>query len=99
MGKEIIVLEDSEKPMQDNFLHRGQLQVFAEILNFCQEPQVKTRIMYQTNLSYTTLQKCLLQLLGCELLEVHKSKKRYATTKKGFRFLSKWKELAELLQP
>ncbi len=99
MLKETIVFEDLKKSMQGNRLHRGHLQIFVEILNFCQEPQVKTRVMYQTNISYKMLQKCLLQLLRVGLLEVHHSAERYATTKKGREFLSKWKELQELLQP
>ena len=99
MLKETIVFEDLKKSMQGNCLYRGHLQIFVEILNFCQEPQVKTRVMYQTNISYKMLQKCLLQLLGFELLEVHHSVERYVTTKKGHEFLSKWKELQKLLQP
>ena len=99
MLKETIVFEDLKKSMQGNSLYRGHLQIFVEILNFCEKPQVKTRVMYHTNISYTMLQKCLLQLLGFELLEVHHSVERYATTKKGHEFLSKWKELQELLQP
>jgi predicted transcriptional regulator len=99
MFKEPVVFEDLKKSMQGNGLHRGHLQIFVEILDFCEKPQVKTRVMYRTNISYTMLQKCLLQLLGCELLEVHHSAERYATTEKGREFLSKWKELQELLQP
>ena len=99
MSKETNGFEDLKKSMQGNSLYREHLQIFAEILNLCQEPQVKTRVMYQTNISYRMLQKCLVQLLGFELLEVHHSAERYATTKKGHEFLCKWKELQELLQP
>jgi predicted transcriptional regulator len=99
MLKETIVFEQLQKSMQDNNLHRGHLQIFVEILNFCEKPQVKTRVMYQTNISYKMLQKYLTKLLGFELLEVHHSAERYATTKKGHEFLSKWKEMQELLQP
>jgi predicted transcriptional regulator len=98
MLKEAIVFEDLKKSMQGNCVYRGHLQIFAEILIFCQKPQVKTRVMYQANISYKMLQRCLLQLLGLELLEVHHSVEKYATTKKGQAFLSKWKELQELLQ-
>jgi predicted transcriptional regulator len=99
MLKENIVFEDLKKSSQGNNLHRGHLQIFVEILNSCQKPQVKTRVMYQTNISYKMLQTCLPQLLGSELLQVHHSVERYSTTKKGFEFLAKWKELQELLQP
>ena len=99
MLKETMVFEDLKKSMQGNSLYRGHLQIFVEILNFCEKPQVKTRVMYQTNISYRMLQKCLPQLIGFELLELHHSAERYATTKKGQEFLSKMKELQELLQP
>jgi len=97
MLKESIVFEDLKKSMQGNCFYRGRLQIFAEILNFCQEPQVKTRVMYKTNISYKGLQKYLHQLLGFELLKVHHSVERYATTEKGHEFLNKWKALHKLL--
>jgi len=99
MLRETIVFEDLKKSMQGNYLHRGHLQIFAEILNFCQEPQVKTRVMYKTNISFTMLQKCLPKLLKFELLEIHHSVERYATTEKGQEFLCRWKELQNLLKP
>jgi len=99
MLRETIIFEDLKKSMQGNYLHRGHLQIFAEILNFCQEPQVKTHVMYKTNISFTMLQKCLPQLLGFELLEMHHSAERYATTEKGHEFLCKWKDLQMLLRP
>ena len=98
MLKQAIIFEDQIRPVQGNCLHRERLQIFAEILSFCQKPQVKTRVMYQTNISYKTLQSCLLQLSGFALLEVHHSTERYATTVKGQDFLSRWKALQELLQ-
>ena len=99
MLRETIIFEDLIKSTQGNCLHRGHLQIYAEILNFCQEPQVKTRVMYKTNISFTMLQKCLPQLLGFELLEMHPSEERYEKTEKGHDFLCKWKDLQKLLQP
>jgi len=99
MLRETIIFEDLIKSAQGNCLHRGHLQIFAEILNFCQEPQVKTHVMYKTNISFTMLQKCLPQLLGFELLEMQRSAARYSTTEKGYEFLCKWKALQTLLQP
>jgi predicted transcriptional regulator len=96
MLKETIVFEDFKKSMQSNCLRRERLQIFAEILNFCQEPQVKTRVMYKTNISYKRLQDYLSQLLGFNFLEVHHSVERYVITKKGHEFLNKWKALQKL---
>jgi len=69
----------------------------ADILELCRKPQTKTRIMYNTNLSYKTLQSCLSELEALNLLEEHHSVTRFATTEKGLNFLAKWSELNLLL--
>ena len=73
---------------------RDRLQIFAEILEQCKQPQVKTHVMRETNLSYVTLQDCISQLKKWHLVEVtHHIRIRYRTTDKGLRFLNKWTEL------
>jgi len=76
---------------------RISFEIMAEILSFCEKPQNKTKVMYRTNLSWVMLQKYLSQLQSLGLLEVHHSSVKYATTKKGLKFVEKWRELAELL--
>ena len=76
---------------------RDCLEITAEILSLCKRPQVKTRVMYETNLSWRMLQNYLSKLQSKGLLEVHHSLARYATTEKGLKFVEKWKELMELL--
>jgi predicted transcriptional regulator len=76
---------------------RINLEIMAEILSLCKQPQTKTRVMYQTNLSWLMLQKYLSQLQSRGLLEVHHSLTKYATTQKGLKFVEKWRELVELL--
>jgi len=76
---------------------RTNLKITAEILSLCKEPQTKTHVMYNTNLSWQMLQKYLSQLQSQGLLEVHHSQTKYATTQKGLKFVEKWKELVELL--
>jgi len=76
---------------------RTNLEITAEILNFCKQPQTKTHVMYSTNLSWQMLQKYLSQLQSLGLLEVHHSVTKYATTEKGLKFVEKWRELLELL--
>jgi predicted transcriptional regulator len=76
---------------------RDRLQIFAEILELCRKPQVKTKVMYKANLSYNMLQDCLMQLHKWKLLEVHHSKKKYLTTEKGQEFLQKWTALQQLI--
>jgi predicted transcriptional regulator len=76
---------------------RINLEIMAEILSLCKQPQTKTRVMYQTNLSWLMLQKYLSQLQSRGLLEVHHSLTKYVTTQKGLKFVEKWRELVELL--
>jgi predicted transcriptional regulator len=71
------------------------LEIFAEILELCRKPNVKTRVMYKTNLSYGMLQVCLEQLLKQELLELNLSAKNYSTTEKGLDFLQTWTTLQQ----
>ena len=74
------------------------LEIMAEILSLCKQPQTKTRVMYRTNLSWKMLQKYLSELQSRGLLEeVHQSLSKYATTRKGLKFVEKWRELVELL--
>ena len=78
--------------------NRGSLEIMAEILSLCKQPQTKTRVMYDTNLSWRMLQKYLSQLQSRGLLEeVHYSLTKYSTTRKGLKFVEKWRELVELL--
>jgi predicted transcriptional regulator len=76
---------------------RTNLEITAEILSFCRKPRTKTRVMYTTNLSWQMLQKYLSQPRSLGLLEVHHSVTKYATTRKGVKFVEKWRELVELL--
>jgi predicted transcriptional regulator len=77
---------------------RISLEIMAEILSLCKQPQVKTKVMYGVNLSWLMVEKYLSQLQSMGLLEVHRSLTRYATTQKGLKFVEKWSELVELLQ-
>ena len=73
------------------------LEIMAEILILCKQPQTKTRVMYRTNLSWRMLQKYLSELQSRGLLEEVQSLTKYATTKKGLKFVEKLRELVELL--
>ena len=76
---------------------RISLEIIAEILSLCKQPQVKTKVMYSTNLSWKMVQKYLSQLQSKGLLEIHHSLTKYVTTRKGLKFVEKWRELLELL--
>jgi predicted transcriptional regulator len=76
---------------------RSHRQIFAEILDLCKKPRVKTHIMYRANLSYRSLQHYLMHLQKYGFLEVHHSKEKYSTTEKGLKFLQMWIELNQIL--
>jgi predicted transcriptional regulator len=76
---------------------RDRVEIMADILSLCSEPKTKTHVMYGTNLSWKMLQYYLSELRSRKFLELHGKSKRYVTTKRGLRFVEKWKELKELL--
>ena len=90
-------MKKDETLVEMSMAKRTNLEITAEILSFCKQPQTKTHVMYNTNLSWQMLQKYLSQLQSLGLLEVHHSVTRYATTEKGLKFVEKWRELLELL--
>jgi len=76
---------------------RNRLEIMAEILSLCKQPQTKTKVLYTTNLSWKMRQEYVCELQSRGFLEVHPSLTRYVTTRKGLVFLEKWKNLEELL--
>jgi len=77
---------------------RDRVEIMAEILGLCLKPQTKTQVMYGTNLSWKMLQYYLSQLQSLDLLEVHGNSTKYVTTKRGQKFVEKWRELKEMLK-
>jgi predicted transcriptional regulator len=78
---------------------RDRIQIIAEILNSCKNPQTPTYIRRQTNVSYAVLQSCLLQLHARQWIlpvEHNHGQKKLALTPKGMIFLEKWIELQKL---
>lgn len=80
-----------------SMVKRDRVEIMAEILGLCSEPQTKTQVMYGTNLSWRMLQHYLSQLQLLDLLQVHGNSTKYVTTKRGQEFVEKWGELKELL--
>lgn len=64
---------------------RSEIEIISEILSLAKDGTRKTRILYQTNLSYTQLQTYLSFLLEANILEMKNSNsvKTYKTTAKG----------------
>jgi predicted transcriptional regulator len=74
---------------------RGNLDIIAEILLFCEHQKNKTSIMYNTNLNYSQLKRHMGTLTSQGLLA--KSVNKYVTTEKGYRFLELFAQLNDLL--
>jgi predicted transcriptional regulator len=66
---------------------RSHLQVIAEILSVCRQPQMKTTVLCEANISDRLFRFCLKQLLNENMLEMHGRNKTYSTTSKGLRYL------------
>jgi predicted transcriptional regulator len=76
---------------------RDRIEIMAEILSLCLNPQIKTQVMYGINLSWKMLQHYLSELQSLKLLEVDKKSTTYITTLKGKEFVKKWEELQKFL--
>lgn len=76
--------------------NRTSLEIIAEILSLCRGPQRKTRVLYEANLPWRTLNLYLNQTQSLGLLEIHHSPRKYLTTEKGRDFLEKWEAIAEI---
>jgi predicted transcriptional regulator len=75
---------------------RGQWDIMAEILCYCNQQKTKTDIMHKVNLNYAQLKKHLKSLTSHGLLGANKNK--YATTHKGHRFLELFFQLNDMLE-
>jgi predicted transcriptional regulator len=71
------------------------MDIYAEILAQAKEGVTKTRIMYQANLSFLQLKKCLNELTSLGLIEIQNL--LYKTTVRGVRFLDLYEEVQSLV--
>jgi len=66
--------------------------IMQNILEVCAHGSGKTKIVYQCNLNFTTVNPYLLQLLDNGLLEVKPGESTFQTTKKGLEFMEVLKQ-------
>jgi predicted transcriptional regulator len=71
----------------------------AEILETTKESQLKTRIMYSVNLSFSQLKEYLSFLTEKGFLRTHveNGKKLYEATDKGNKYTEQYREMSNLL--
>ncbi len=79
--------------------NRSKIEILNKILESSKVGTTKTRIMYNALLSYRQLLEYMKILQESELLEYEEGKQLYHVTEKGLKFLSRTREINELLAP
>jgi predicted transcriptional regulator len=65
-------------------MKRNRNEIISEILNICIKGASKTRVVYQANLNFRTVDPYLQLLVKNDLIKVHKGRHAiYETTEKG----------------
>lgn len=79
---------------------RDRLHIMAEIIEATKESQLKTRIMYSANLSFSQVNEYLSFLTerGFLRVRVENGKKLYETTPKGNQYIENYREMSNLLR-
>jgi len=79
---------------------RDRLHIMAEIMEAAKGSQLKTRIMYRTNLSFSQVNGYLsfLTKMGFLRVRVENGKKLYETTAKGNIYFENYMEMSNLLR-
>lgn len=80
---------------------RDKIQIMISILNTCMRGANKTRIVYQANLNFHTVNPYLEHLEGIGLIQVTEDTKNaktlYKTTPKGSKLVNRYSDIDELL--
>jgi len=79
---------------------RDRLHIMAEIIEATKESQLKTRIMYSANLSFSQVNEYLSFLTEKKFLRSHveNGKKLYKTTAKGTQYIENYEQMSNLLR-
>lgn len=87
--------------LQGLWKRRDRFQLMAEIMEAAKEKQLKTRIMYMVNLSFSQLNDYLdfLTKTGFLRFYIEDKKKIYETTTKGNQYIENYIEMSNRLQP
>ena len=80
---------------------RDRLHIMKEIMEAAKGGQLKTRIMYMVNLSYSQVNEYLSFLIEMGFLsaQLKNGKKVYETSAKGELYIENYHELLNLLRP
>ena len=78
-------------------MKRNREEIISQILHVCRNGAIKTRVVYQANLNFKTVEPYLDLLVKNNLLEVQQGEKRmYETTQKGETLLEALHQVSEL---
>jgi predicted transcriptional regulator len=79
---------------------RDRLGIIAEIIEAAQDGQLKTRIMYMVNLSFSQVNEYLSFLTERGFLDVHmeNGKKFYGASAKGSLYVENYLEMSNLMR-
>ena len=78
-------------------MKRNREEIISQIVNVCRNGAIKTRVVYQANLNFKTVEPYLDLLVKNNLLEVQQGeKKMYETTEKGETLLEALNQVSEL---
>ena len=79
--------------------YRDRFEIIADILEIAKYGQLKTRILYDGNLSFYQLNEYLTFMLEMGFLEVKmdNEKRIYRTTNRGLKYLESYEEISSLI--
>lgn len=91
-------MENSD--VQALWKRRDRLQIMTEIMEVAKGKQLKTRIMYRVNLSFSQLNEYLSFLTekGFLRIQIENKKKVYETTTKGNLYIENYTEMSNRLR-
>lgn len=91
-------MENSD--VQALWKRRDRLQIMTEIMEVAKGKQLKTRIMYMVNLSFSQLNEYLSFLTekGFLRIQIENKKKVYETTTKGNLYIENYTEMSNRLR-
>ena len=86
--------------VQSLWERRDRLHIMAEIMEVAKGSQLKTRIMYKVNLSFSQVNEYIsfLTEMGFLRVRVENGKKLYETTAKGKLYIENYIEMSNLLR-
>lgn len=73
--------------------------LISAILDLCKSPQRKTRVMYDTHMTYRQMDNYLKIAIEAGLLAYSEETRNYMTTPKGIEFLETQEKIAKMLLP